>query len=111
MENIKLTKIANGESRISEPSGKKIGIKDLKVGQYYFQPAQHNYRLIYRIDDRGVLWYNGLDYGLCSAIHFIRKCTHEATPEEVEVLKQDVERCKKSLKDTNYWEESWEDES
>jgi len=96
MENIKLTQLPDGRSRISEPSGKKICIKDLRVGQYYFQPEQHNYRFIYRVDDRGVLWGNGLDYGLCSAIHFVRKCTHEATPEEVEVLKQDVEQYKKT---------------
>lgn len=89
---IKLESLLSGNYKIAKPSGKKITAKDLRVGRYYYQPEQYKYRFIIKIDHNGILYNDGIGVAYCSPQHFVKKCPHEATPEEVLLLKKDLQR-------------------
>lgn len=68
---------------IAEPSGRKIGPKDLVEGGYYLYEKMYKYRLITEIKGDDVYYHDKIGTGLCSKQHFVTKCPNEATPEEI----------------------------
>jgi hypothetical protein len=95
--NIKLRK-DNGHLWIAEPSGKKIGVKDLRAGKYYLRSDNsalrfNSYRRIIEITNNETVWWeDGIITYHCSPPHFLSKCGYEATDEEVSFINRELEK-------------------